>query len=65
MTRAKDTKLAGNDLLQKSLDTTKDITVYLEKVFQKRGLKTPFQRDTKKGTPFNLIPLSLLGLQLR
>ena len=61
-TRSKSTTLAGVELLgKKGLKTEEDITTYLEKVMQKRGLKPWLQRDPPA---FGLIQLGLFGVNL-
>jgi hypothetical protein len=63
--RPKDTKLAGNELIKKSLGTVEEISTYLDKVLQKRGIKAPVTRETENGPPLMLIPLRSFGLALR
>jgi pimeloyl-ACP methyl ester carboxylesterase len=59
--RAKETRLAGNDLLKPSLNTGDEIESYLTKVMEKRTVKPPVPRDPDAGPPFLLIPLRRFG----
>jgi pimeloyl-ACP methyl ester carboxylesterase len=64
--RAKDTRLAGAELLGKStLNTEEDIAAYLDKIMQKRGLKPYVRRDVENEPPVPLIPLNRYGFNLR
>lgn len=60
--RAKDTKLAGSDLLTiKAPNTVDEVVVYCEKVMQKRGVRAPVQRDVDTSAPAQPVPLRWLG----
>jgi pimeloyl-ACP methyl ester carboxylesterase len=64
--RAKDTRLAGAELLGKStLNTEDEIAIYLEKVMQKRGAKPYVKRDVEGGPQLAPISLSRYGFNLR
>jgi pimeloyl-ACP methyl ester carboxylesterase len=65
--KKKSTNLAGVDLLGKpSLKTEEEISVYLvDKVMPKRGARAWVRRDLDKGQPFDLIPLTRFGFNLR
>jgi hypothetical protein len=64
--RPKDTRLAGSELLGKSaLNTEDEISVYLDKIMQKRGSKPYVRRDVESEPPLRLIPLSRFGFALR
>ena len=63
--RPKDTSVSGADLLGKStLNTEDEISIYLEKVMQKRGAKPYAKRDVDNEPPLRLIALSRYGFRL-
>jgi pimeloyl-ACP methyl ester carboxylesterase len=63
--KPKDTKVSGEKLLIKSLETDSEISAYLVNVFEKKGIRPTVPRETENSPPLSLIPLQYLGVAYR